>query len=67
MSSGDVFEGVTADDLRQPGYSKRTGHVAAELEREIYAWYGISDHARFVIDHLVPVELAGRLKLATRG
>ena len=39
---GDVFEGVTADDLRLPGYSKRTGHVPAELEREIYAWYGLA-------------------------
>jgi hypothetical protein len=61
---GEIFEGVTVDDLRQPGYSKRARQVPVELEREIYAWYGISDHAGFVIDHLVPVELAGRSTLA---
>ncbi len=60
---GDVFEGVTVDDLRQPGYSERSRHVPEELKREIYAWYGISDHTGFVIDHLVPVELAGRSTL----
>jgi len=60
---GDIFEGVTVDDLRQPGYSERHRQVPAELKREIYAWYGISDHTGFVIDHLVPVELAGRSEL----
>ena len=60
---GDVFEGVTVDDLRQPGHSKRARDVPAELEREIYAWYGIRDHTGFVIDYLVPVELAGRSTL----
>jgi Protein of unknown function (DUF4236) len=57
---GDIFEGVTVDDLRKSGYSKRARDVPAELEREIYAWYAIRDHTGFVIDHLVPVELAGR-------
>ena len=61
---GDIFEGVTVDDLRRPGFSKRTRDVSAELEREIYAWYGIRDHTGFVIDHLVPVELAGQSTLA---
>jgi hypothetical protein len=61
---GDIFEGVTVDNLRQPGYSKRAKDVPAELEREIYAWHGIRDHTGFVIDHLVPVELAGRSTLA---
>jgi hypothetical protein len=61
---GDIFEGVTVNDLRQPGYSERARDVPAELMREIYAWYGISDHTGFVIDHLVPVELAGRSTLA---
>jgi hypothetical protein len=60
---GDIFEGVTVDDLRQPGYSERHRHVPAELKREIYAWYGISDNTEFVIDHLIPVELAGRSTL----
>ena len=61
---GAIFEGVTVDDLRRPGFSKRATDVPAELEREIYAWYGISGHTGFVIDHLVPVELAGRTTVA---
>ena len=61
---GAIFEGVTVDDLRRPDFSKRAREVPAELEREIYAWYGISDHTGFVIDHLVPVELAGRTTVA---
>lgn len=59
LTPGDVFSDVTVADISKPGYARRVRNVTAELKAQVYAEYGITNHAEYVIDHLCPIELGG--------
>lgn len=66
---GGVVPGVTADTLRNPGWSTRCIRNCQSTERQkhaVYAWYGLAAPAQNTgatqvceLDHLVPLELGG--------
>jgi len=43
LTPGATFD-VTLQDISEPGYSKKVRNVTAELKREVYAEYGITEH-----------------------
>jgi hypothetical protein len=58
----DATFDVTPQDISEPGYSKKVRDVTAELKREVYAEYGITEHkaGEYEVDHLIPLSM-GRL------
>jgi hypothetical protein len=52
---------VTLQDISEPGYSKKVRNVTAELKREVYAEYGITEHkpGEYEVDHLIPLSIGG--------
>jgi hypothetical protein len=57
---GATFD-VTLQDISEPGYSKKVRNVTAELKREVYAEYGITEHqpGEYEVDHLIPLSIGG--------
>ena len=53
LTPGTTFD-VTLQDISEPGYSKKVRNVTAELKREVYAEYGITEHkaGEYEVDHL---------------
>jgi hypothetical protein len=53
LTPGATFD-VTLQDISEPGYSKKVRNVTAELKREVYAEYGITEHqpGEYEVDHL---------------
>ena len=43
LTPGATFD-VILQDILEPGYSKKVRNVTAELKREVYAEYGITEH-----------------------
>jgi hypothetical protein len=59
---------ATADDVCTPGYAHAHRPSFAEsnaLKHEVFARYGIawSEHGKYELDHLVPLELGGNSKI----
>ncbi|MBV8970465.1 MAG: hypothetical protein JO331_15595 [Verrucomicrobia bacterium] len=52
---------VTLRDISEPGYSKKVRNVTAELERQVYPEYGITEHqpGEYEVDHLIPLSSEG--------
>ena len=52
---------VTRDDICVPGYTKKVRNVPADVKRQVYAEYGITQHkpGDFEVDHLISLELGG--------
>jgi hypothetical protein len=57
----DATFDVTLQDISEPGYSKKVRNVTAELKREVYAEYGITEHqpGEYEVDHLIPLSIGG--------
>jgi hypothetical protein len=60
LTPGATFD-VTLQDISEPGYSKKVRNVPAELKREVYAEYGITEHqpGEYEVDHLIPLSIGG--------
>jgi hypothetical protein len=60
LTPGATLE-VTTSDICVPGYTKKVRHVPAAIKQQVYAAYGIQNHAprEYEIDHLIPLELGG--------
>jgi hypothetical protein len=60
LTPGATFD-VTLQDISEPGYSKKVRNVTAELKREVYAEYGITEHqpGEYEVDHLIPLSIGG--------
>src|SRR6266481_5314453 len=60
LTPGATFD-VTLQDVSVPGYSKKVRNVTAELKREVYAEYGITEHqpGQYEVDHLIPLSIGG--------
>jgi hypothetical protein len=60
FTPGATFD-VTLQDISEPGYSKKVRNVTAELKREVYAEYGITEHkpGEYEVDHLIPLSIGG--------
>jgi hypothetical protein len=60
LTPGATLE-VTTADMCLPGYTKKVRHVPESVKQQVYAAYGIQDHApgAYEIDHLIPLELGG--------
>jgi hypothetical protein len=56
-----VFENVTVDDLKVPGYAKHARHVTEAERRAVFTAYGIPWEERhdYELDHLVSRETGG--------
>jgi hypothetical protein len=54
LTPGATFD-VTLKHISEPGYSKKVGNVTAEVKREVYAEYGITEHqpGEYEVDHLI--------------
>ncbi len=63
---GAIFPDVTAEQICQRGYSSSVRNVPAEVSREVYREYGITQRAtvEFEVDHLVPLEAGGSNDIA---
>jgi hypothetical protein len=61
LTPGATFD-LTLQDISEPGYSKKIRNVTAEVKREVYAEYGITEHqpGEYEVDHLIPLSI-GRL------
>jgi hypothetical protein len=48
---------VTTGDICVPGYTKKVRSVPAAIKKQVYAAYGMQDHAprEYEIDHLIPL------------
>jgi hypothetical protein len=57
---------VTAAQVCQRGYSSSVRNVPAEVSREVYREYGITQRttSEYEVDHLVPLELGGSNDIA---
>jgi hypothetical protein len=55
LSPGATLE-VTTTDMCVPGYTKNVRRVPAAIKQQVYAAYGIQNHAprEYEIDHLIP-------------
>lgn len=60
LTPGATFD-VILQDISEPGYSKKVRHVTAELKREVFAEYGITEHKleEYEVDHLIPLSIGG--------
>jgi hypothetical protein len=60
LTPGATLE-VTTSDICVPGYTKKVRSVPAAVKKQVYAAYGIQDHAPgdYEVDHLIPLELGG--------
>jgi hypothetical protein len=56
LTPGATLE-VTTSDICVPGYTKKVRSVPAAVKQQVYAAYGIQDHAPgdYEIDHLIPL------------
>jgi hypothetical protein len=66
LTPGAALE-VTTADMCVPGYPKKVREVPDPVKRQVYAAYGIQNHAShaYEIDHLIPLELGGSNALTT--
>jgi hypothetical protein len=60
LTPGDTLA-VAARDICVPGYTKKVRNVPAAVRMQVYAEYGIANHAprAFEVDHLISLELGG--------
>jgi hypothetical protein len=60
LTPGATLE-VTTSDICVPGYTRKVRCVPAAVRQQVYAAYGIQDHApgAYEVDHLIPLELGG--------
>ena len=60
LTPGAVLS-VTCAQICQVGYSESVRDVPLDLKRQVYAEYGITDHApgEYEVDHLISLELGG--------
>ncbi len=60
LTPGAVLQ-VTLRDICTPGYTAKVRNVPAPLKRNVYAAYGIREHApgEYEVDHLIPLQLGG--------
>jgi hypothetical protein len=60
LTPGDTLD-VTRDDICVPGYAHKVRDVPAEVKRQAYAQYGITNHrpGDYEVDHLISLELGG--------
>jgi hypothetical protein len=63
---GAIFPDVTAAQICQRGYSSSVRNIPAEVSREVYRAYGITQRTtrEFEVDHLVPLEAGGSNDIA---
>lgn len=62
LTPGATIPGVTAKDISNPGYAKRTRKVTEAQKNRIYAKYGIKrvkGAGKFEVDHFIPLSLGG--------
>jgi hypothetical protein len=60
MTPGDTRQGVTAEDVCTPGWSREHRHVTEEMRDKVYAEYGRTRGPGCCeVDHLIPLELGG--------
>ena len=65
LTSGEVFDGVTANQICILGYSRSVRDVTATERRAVYAKYGFEDvPGQYEVDHFVPLELGSDNALA---
>jgi hypothetical protein len=60
LTPGATLE-VTTSDICVPGSTKKVRRVPAAVKKQVYAAYGIQNHApgEYEVDHLIPLELGG--------
>lgn len=61
LTPGDVFAGVTKEQVCVAGYARGVRSVSATEKLQVYAEYGVEQRAygAYEVDHLVPLELGG--------
>ena len=60
LTPGDVFPGLTAQEVCASGYSKSVRSVSAEEKAAVYARYGITNTpGQHEVDHFISLELGG--------
>jgi hypothetical protein len=60
LTPGAAFDGVTADQVCIPGYSRRVRNVTSAERAQVYAEYGTVDvRGADEVDHFIPLELGG--------
>ena len=62
LTPGEVFTGVTAEQVCATGYAGSVRNVLREQYLQVYAEYGLSYPQRpgaYELDHLIPLELGG--------
>jgi hypothetical protein len=63
---GAIFPDVTSEQVCRPGYSSAARNVPAELSRQVYDAYGVTQRTpgEYQVDHLVPLEIGGSNDIA---
>ena len=62
LTPGEVFPGVTAQEVCASGYAGRARNVLREQYVQVYAGYGLpypEPAGTYELDHLIPLELGG--------
>lgn len=61
LTPGATFAGVTASQVCTPGWSSAHRDVTQSERYSVFASYGIpySEHSRYELDHLIPLEVGG--------
>jgi hypothetical protein len=60
LTPGAAFDGVTADQVCMPGYSRRVRNVTSAERAQVYAEYSTMDiRGADEVDHFTPLELGG--------
>jgi hypothetical protein len=56
-----VTQATIGATICRPGYTKTVRNVSTHVKHEVYVEYGIAEAARrrYVIDHLIPLEVGG--------
>jgi hypothetical protein len=69
LTPGEALEGVTVNDLRVSGYSRKVRHVPEAERRAVLAEYHVAWADRYTVetDHLVPVSWRDQTRFATSG
>jgi hypothetical protein len=58
---GDIIQGVTKDQVCQPGYARGVRSVTTSTKNKVFASYGVISRlaGEYEVDHLVSLELGG--------
>jgi hypothetical protein len=65
LTPGATFDGVTADQICVPGYSRSVRNVPSAERARVYAEYGLQDRpGADEVDHFIPLELGGSNDIA---